>query len=179
MYLGLERDKIGRGDMTEIWLPIPNLPGYEASDQGQIRSVDRVIETKRGPQRHRGCLLRPAPGKDGKLCVIVSGQRIRRVHQLVLEAFHGPCPPGQEGCHNNGDELDNRPENLRWDTRSENILDQVRHGRHRWSGKTQCVHGHELTEDNIIWHGPQKRWRRCRECVQGYRHRAVSGICVL
>jgi HNH endonuclease/NUMOD4 motif-containing protein len=150
--------------MPEIWLPIPEIPGYEASTEGNIQSVDRVIQTKRGPQRHKGCVLKPAPGSDGKLYVIVSGQRCRRVHLLVLRTFRGPCPPGLEGCHNDGNELNNRLENLRWDTRSSNILDQVRHGTHRWSGHDECPHGHKLTEDNIIWHGPDKRWRRCRKC---------------
>lgn len=40
----------------------------------------------------------------------------------------GPCPDGMEACHNNGDQLDNRIENLRWDTHSANIYDQVAHG---------------------------------------------------
>lgn len=51
------------------------------------------------------------------------------VHDLLLKAFVGPCPSGHECCHNNGNPGDNRLENLRWDTRQENVLDQLRHGR--------------------------------------------------
>lgn len=34
------------------------------------------------------------------------------MHQLVAEAFIGPCPPGHELVHLNGDGLDNRRMNL-------------------------------------------------------------------
>ena len=52
----------------------------------------------------------------------------KRVHRLVLETFVGPCPENMECCHNNGTKTDNRLENLRWDTRSNNIKDAVKHG---------------------------------------------------
>jgi hypothetical protein len=58
----------------------------------------------------------------------VNGRRVTRyVSRLVLEAFAGPCPDGMECCHFNGDRLDNRPENLRWDTRTANTEDARRH----------------------------------------------------
>jgi hypothetical protein len=46
----------------------------------------------------------------------------------VLEAFVGPCPEGMQACHNNGNRLDNRLENLRWDTPSANQKDRIHHG---------------------------------------------------
>jgi hypothetical protein len=51
-----------------------------------------------------------------------------RVHRLVLLAFVGPCPPEQEGCHNDGNPLNNRLGNLRWDTHQANMGDAARHG---------------------------------------------------
>ena len=30
--------------MTEIWKPIPGHDGYEVSDHGRVRSIDRVID---------------------------------------------------------------------------------------------------------------------------------------
>ena len=32
------------------------------------------------------------------------------------------------------------------------------------SRKAVCDHGHEFTEANTRWHGPEKRYRRCRRC---------------
>lgn len=42
------------------------------------------------------------------------------IHQIVLEAFCGPCPDGMEVLHGNGIRTDNRLSNLRYGTRSEN-----------------------------------------------------------
>ena len=49
-----------------------------------------------------------------------------RVHRLICEAFHGLCPEGKgEVDHINRKKDDNRPENLRWVTHQENILNRV------------------------------------------------------
>ena len=59
-----------------------------------------------------------------KECVV----KTPSVHTLVLSAFVGSRPEGMHACHGNGNKLDNRLENLRWDTVSANALDRVRHG---------------------------------------------------
>lgn len=49
-------------------------------------------------------------------------------HRLICEAFHGPCP--EDKCqvdHINRVKDDNRPENLRWCTVSENNLNKKAH----------------------------------------------------
>jgi hypothetical protein len=52
------------------------------------------------------------------------------VHRLVLEAFAGLCPAGQEAPHGPDGSLDNRrPENLEWGTKDKNNgPDKVRDG---------------------------------------------------
>lgn len=59
------------------------------------------------------------------------GDRKRRVkiHRLVCRAFHGPAPfEGAEVAHRNGNRRDNREENVRWASSSENELDKLQHG---------------------------------------------------
>ena len=148
------------------WKPVPGWEGlYEVSDQGQVRSVDRVVTRSDG----RRLNLR---GKELKLLVSSSGHikvslcRVSQaqvcVHRLVLEAFVSPCPEGQEACHNNGDPADNRVDNLRWDTHAENMKDINRHGS---NNKPQCVHGHEYTEENT-YRQPSTGYRSCRTCIE-------------
>lgn len=108
--------------MTEEWKQIPGHPGYYASNTGRLKrvlgGVERIIHshatTKYG---HQQATLR------------IGNQRCwRYVHRLVLETFVGPCPDGMEACHGDGNPLNNRVENLRWDTRINNFADRDRHG---------------------------------------------------
>lgn len=52
------------------------------------------------------------------------------VHILVMQTFVSETPEGMEICHNNGDDGDNRLDNLRFGTHQENIDDRRRHGTH-------------------------------------------------
>lgn len=119
----------------ERWLPIIGWEGlYEVSDLGRVRSLPRMG----GNNRSYGGKLRTLTKWKGYPFLVLTragGYRIRvEVHRLVLAAFVGPCPPGMEGCHNNGDEGDARLSNLRWDTHQSNMADTVEHGTH-WYGE--------------------------------------------
>jgi HNH endonuclease/NUMOD4 motif len=151
----------------ENWLPVPGYEGlYEASDQGRVRSLDRMVGNCHGSlSRIRGKILSPAPHcRNGypMVCLNRNGSREpTTVHRIVAAAFLGPRPGGMEVCHNDGDASNNRVENLRYDTRSENIRDTWRHGRRVVVPRTHCANNHALSEDNIyIWRGKAN----CRPC---------------
>lgn len=125
---------------VENWLPVVGSKGlYEVSDLGRVRSLDRVQTYQRLDQysgrvltieRHRrGVMLRPGEKPSGHVSVVL-GRRLgsKDVHFLVLTAFAGPCPVGMECLHDNDIASDNRLANLRWGTRSENVLDAIRNG---------------------------------------------------
>jgi hypothetical protein len=97
----------------------------------------------------------------------------RLVHILVLEAFVGPRPDGAYGLHWDDDPSNNRVENLRWGTPSENMYDKVRNGRHHNAEKTACKYGHPLTGENLTIDTLGKRvCRTCqRERMRRYRAR--------
>ena len=112
-----------------MWKPVVGFEDrYEVSDSGEVRAIDRPgIRGNRGPK-----VLRQRTHEDGYKIVGLwrdYKKTLRKVHQLVLEAFIGPRPIGMISCHNNGVPHDNKIENLRWDTPSENMLDRTRHGR--------------------------------------------------
>jgi len=105
--------------------PIPGFPSYQITRDGRIWSEP-------GKSNHcKGKWLRAAPSTTGRLKVTL---RVNNkgfacyIHRLVLETYVGSCPEGMEACHNNGNYLDNRIENLRWDTRSNNHKDAIKYG---------------------------------------------------
>jgi hypothetical protein len=159
--------------MTEVqWRAIPNYEGfYEVSETGLVRSLPRVVPSPRPGQsttRIPGRALNGSVDGTGYLAVGLhrDGRRaVRKIHRLVLEAFVGPCPEGMEACHNDGDGLNNRLENLRWDTRSGNMRDRVLHGTDPHARRDACVHGHEFTPENTRLRATGGgAGRRCVEC---------------
>jgi len=117
----------------EQWRDVINYEGlYQVSDDGRVRSLIRLLpsQTAAGVRKVKQ-VLRFGSNNQGRLQVALckSGETRRyQVHRLVLEAFAGPCPDGMEGCHNDGNHLNNRINNLRWDTRLGNRLDSIQQG---------------------------------------------------
>lgn len=115
--------------MSERWLPVIGFEGlYEVSDLGRVRSLKRS-----------GRILRPGVNSSGYMVAGLSKNGIRTsvyVHALVLDAFRGPRPCGHDSCHENNSRTDNRLDNLRWDTRRQNMLDKIKHGTHQTGSKS-------------------------------------------
>jgi hypothetical protein len=65
--------------------------------------------------------------ESGHLRVRIDGVA-EYVHRLVLRAYVGPCPDGQEVRHLDGNPANNSVANLAYGTRSENIADMHGHG---------------------------------------------------
>jgi hypothetical protein len=115
----------------EEWRPVVGYAGlYEISSFGRVRSLKRGPAKPLAPQRTGS-----ARNRHGRyLKVLLSDGAARKqitVHRLVLEAFIGPRPPGQQARHLNGIPDDNRLTNLAWGTPLENQADSVRHGTHQ------------------------------------------------
>lgn len=160
--------------MDEIWKPIPGWEGlYEASSIGRVRGVDRIDSAGR---QWGGRVLSPAKSTGGYRQVGLSRNgrpKYYYIHRLVLLTFHGPAPLGTECLHADGDPNNNSASNLRHGTRSENILDQVVHGRHRNASKTTCKRGHPYDEANTIVN-PVRGSRSCRTCRSARTRRAAA-----
>lgn len=90
--------------------------------------------------------------------------RTEKVHRLIAIAFLGQPEARQEVRHLDGDPSNNRVDNLKWGTRSENIRDSVRHGTHVWANKTHCPQGHAYDAPNTYIRS--NGGRMCRECLR-------------
>lgn len=149
----------------EEWRDIPTAPGYQASSEGRIRSVERVVQYSDGRRRKYPSVIQSPGLSRGYWIVGIGKRRTRAVHLLVAEAFHGSRPLRSQACHNNGDKNDNRPENIRWDTVSKNALDKQKHGTDHKRNQENCVRGHRLEGSNLRA-APRKRGlRECRACA--------------
>lgn len=113
--------------MEEIWKPIPSLPGYEASSEGNIRSTDRVSIYKHrwngeSARHYKGKPLKKLLRKDGYYVVgiyIEGKSHPYKVSRLVAEAFFGTS--SLEVDHINRDRADDRVCNLRYLSRQANL----------------------------------------------------------
>lgn len=164
--------------MTEEWRPVPGYEGlYSVSDQGRVRAEAKEISCRNGVVRSlEPRMLSPVPLSKGHLKVRLTRDghvKAFLLHRLVLLAFVGPCPEGMEGCHLDDDPKNNRLSNLRWDTRSANLHDRVRNGRHHNARKTECSQGHLFDNENTYITSLGQR--QCRTCARDRMRRKRAG----
>lgn len=137
----------------EKWKPIPGYKGfYEVSDLGRVRSVPRKVDHGQSSAYRyvRGRILSTNIGTNGYPSVMLSregGKKFCTVHRLVMLAFVGPCPDGQEVAHADGNRLNSRLENLRYATRLENVADAIAHGTAARGHKNGCA---KLTQAQVL-----------------------------
>jgi hypothetical protein len=127
-----------------IFREIPGFPGYYATTDGRIYSTRQVAKKKGWIKQlnqftHANGYKYVGLRVDGK-----TGNQY--IHRLILLTFVGPCPEGMEACHLDGSRANNHVDNLRWDTRLNNIRDKFDHG--TMMKGSQCPIA-KLTEDIV------------------------------
>lgn len=164
--------------MVEQWRPVVGWEGlYEVSDMGRVRSTDSIVDERDrwGGVRSRavkGRILSTTPVKRHgypRLTLSRNGRRRPvKVATLVAEAFIGPRPAGMEVCHWDGDRVNSRLCNLRYDTPRANRMDSIRHG--TWANqntdKEWCPRRHLLAWPNLTKSGVAAGRRRCLACLR-------------
>jgi hypothetical protein len=114
--------------LEELWRDVTRRRGYQVSSWGRVRSSKALY----GKSDDGYYYLKLTPGSDGYHNVDLFEDRSHHyvnVHMLVLEAFVGPCPPGLQCRHLDGNPGNNRLDNLKWGTAKENADDRQSHGR--------------------------------------------------
>lgn len=121
---------------------------YLMGEDGSVwtRYVRSCYTDKLGDWRQ----IRTTDDTGGRMLVNLThpngNRKIFTVSRLMLIAFVGPCPEGMECCHYDGNYRNNRLENLRWDTPSENSRDKIRHGTHNRGARCYIA---KLTEEQV------------------------------
>lgn len=123
--------------MSEEWRDIPGYEGrYQASTEGRIRSVERVVKGKSKTGRwfeapRRSVVLRPGLSR-GYLIVNLHPTGTVAVHLLVARTWLPPQPsPNHEVNHCDGVKANCRLSNLEWLTSGENNIHAVYLGLNR------------------------------------------------
>ena len=99
---------------------IQGFPNYGIDKNGNVHNI-----------KYNRPLKQCYSGTGYKVVYLMSpdgGRKTKLIHRLLLETFVDECPINMEGCHNDGDKLNNKISNLRWDTHKGNELDKVKHG---------------------------------------------------
>jgi len=112
--------------VEEIWKTVPSNDDYAVSNFGHIKRTRWVNGAKRaGRSLGYNCEsgYREVAFYDTK-----HRKTVRLIHQVVAEAFLGPCPPGKEINHKDGNKRNNRLDNLEYVTPSQNIRHAIETG---------------------------------------------------
>lgn len=141
-YLGKSRDTIyrndGKGEVNGISVEKVSVGPEDDIVKQTIKFGDKIVTVsadgwvKPGESRWkkvttvRGGYLRTSFqfDRDGNTKRSDNGKVLSQyfeLHRLVCEAFHGPPPANFDAHHINEVKSDNRPENLEWRSRSENM----------------------------------------------------------
>ena len=129
---------------TENWKPLPGFDAYEVSDLGNVRRVSPGKGTR--AMRH----LKPSIDHGGRM--VFNARKYGKtqqwkVHRAVMLAFKGDCPAGKEVAHIDGNQQNNRLENLIYATPRENNSHKVGHGTQPVGTK---IWNAKLTEEDVI-----------------------------
>lgn len=138
--------------VEEKWKPVPDREWLLVSNSGRVRTLTRTVLRKNGRKyRVQGRFLKIHRTKSGHSAMIACRHDYFYVGRLVLLAFVGPCPEGMECCHNDGNPMNNRLDNLRWDTHVNNERDKKRHGTDQFHKNARGSKNgkSKMTEDDV------------------------------
>lgn len=116
---------------NEVWRPVTRFDAfYEVSTLGRVRRPAGKF-----PWRPTAKLLKAYTNEKGYKRIglrVPGGKQVKvYLHQIVADAFHGPCPDGMEINHRDLDKGNNRASNLEYLTRRQNMDHALAAGRFR------------------------------------------------
>jgi hypothetical protein len=128
---------ISEDDVTPLQLSLPHIleqrpvadfPDYEICENGTVK---RIVADRYGRLTNQPLCCHVVSRYMQVTLFRDHRRHMKKLHLLLLGTFVGPAPsPRHQGCHNDGNSLNNRLSNLRWDTPEGNQADRLLHGTH-------------------------------------------------
>ena len=140
----------------EIWKKIDGYSDYEVSTFGNVCSL------KFGKRR----ILTPRKNSDGYFCIItcMNGSEIsHRIHRLVAGAFIANDNNYPQVDHIDRDITNNKVENLRWVSQSQNSLNTHRHYREMYGIYWKKQYGFYQV---VVTHEGKLKSLGCAPCLE-------------
>ena len=141
-------------EQQEIWKDIKGYEGfYQVSNMGRVRSVDRVIVSKRYKNRHqKGMMIKLRYDKDGYLTFNAKSpnkNKLLKVHREVAKCF--VCNPNNYDCidHIDGKRDNNIYTNLRWCTIKQNATFDLARKNKSIATKNSYINNPELRKKRV------------------------------
>lgn len=174
-------------DKNVIWRDIPGYIGYyQASNTGDIRSVDRVVRCRNGYGVKKGVVLKQyLKGEYTKYLYVYlqkNGEKemmaVSRLVALTFPEICGVCFEGAEANHINENVLDNRAENINWLSH----IDNIRYGNHcknvsisNTNNPKRSIKINQYNKNGVLI----KQWPSQKEIQRtlGYYQTAISACC--
>ena len=135
----------------DLWRDIPNFEGlYQASANGEIRSLDHIRKNGTNEYKQKGKILKFNKNPNGYLQVRLSKNGVAktyRVNRLIALTFIENPLNKKTVNHINGNKLDNRVENLEWATEREQAIHRHNILKVPYSDCKKC---HEANKKKLI-----------------------------
>lgn len=135
-----------------MWKDIIGSEGlYQVSEDGKIRSLDRVVQTKDGKRRLAGRLLKLICSSRGYHMAKIRTKSgyVKTVYSHKLVATH--FLKKISGCvvnHKDGNKLNNHVSNLEWITQRENLIHAFKNGLNKGPQGEKCANS-KLKESDV------------------------------
>ncbi len=104
----------------EIWKDIEGFEGYQISNLGSIKSLDRYVNGRSNSKPFRKGKILVGYKEPNRYCKIVINRSMRYIHRLVALAFIDNPANKRTVNHKDGNKHNNNVDNLEWMTDSEN-----------------------------------------------------------
>jgi len=165
--------------MTEIWKDIPDFPGYEVSNMGRVKSIDRKVWSPANKSfsliKGQIRILDLTGKKYAQIGLGIDGRQYKRlVHRLVAITFIDNPDNLPEVNHKDCNKLNNSVDNLEWVDRFGNARHAKENGKYSGFPKGESKSNAILTKE-AVFHIREKKLRNIDYCkMYGIKPSTVS-----